>query len=136
MKRVVIFLAAFAVLLLITGGVFLLRLNKTDMNFIQNGEAVFKYESLDNSTVLSQSDLSIIIDIFNNKRLYKDTPSCGFSENVAIYFNNHTEIFCIACDTCPIIYWKNKDRYFHISEEENILLKDILENYGFIFPCV
>ena len=137
MKRFLIsFLAILVVLLIVIGGVFLLKPNKTDMSFVENGKATFKYDTLDISTPLSKSDLNSIINIFNEKKLYKDNPSCGFTENVAVWFNDDTQTFCIACDMCPIIYWENKDRYFRISEDENIMLRDILRGYGFVFPCV
>lgn len=45
--------------------------------------------------------------IFNGKKLYKDNLSCGFSEAVSIKFDDeHT--FCIARDTCQIVYWEEK----------------------------
>lgn len=42
----------------------------------------------------------------------------------------------VACDGCPMVYYKNENRYFKLSEEENKMLKRILEKYGFYFPYV
>ena len=113
----------------------LFKLNKTNVNTINNGTVVFKYGEADISKKLSDEDLNTIKNIFNNKKLYKDSPSCGFSENIAVVLDG-TQIFCIACDNCPIIYYKNEGLYFKISDQENELLRNILTRYGFHFPCV
>ena len=108
---------------------------KTDMTFSETGETNFKYNTADFHMQLSNDDLLLINNIFSGKKLYNDNPSCGFTQNVSIILNN-TESFYIACDSCPIIYWKNKNKYFRISEKEYSQLKDVLEKYGFTFPCV
>lgn len=108
---------------------------KTDMCFAKSGTAIFKYNEYNISQPLSEQDLDSIIEIFNNKSLYRDNPSCGFTEDVSIQFNE-SETFCIACDNCPVIYWKNKNRYLGLSDDENSSLRDILKKYGYVFPCV
>lgn len=109
--------------------------NRTDLNFAKQGTAIFKYSNTDISQQLSDEDFKKIITIFDNKFLYKDEPSCGFDENVSIVFND-SQTFCIACDKCPVIYWKEKNKYFRISEDKMNQLYSILKNYGFVFPCV
>lgn len=109
--------------------------NKTNLDFVKRGRAVFKYANTDISQQLSDEDCEKIINIFDNKIMYNDEPSCGFDENISIIFNN-SQTFCIACDTCPVIYWKEKDKYFRISEDKKNQLYSILNNYGFIFPCI
>ena len=81
---------------------------------------------------LNAQESRIIKDMFNNKRLYKDNPSCGFSENVSISFGKTT--FCIACDSCPIV--KLEDKYFKISKQDRKILNKIFGEYGAFFPCV
>jgi len=49
---------------------------------------------------------------------------------------NGTERFCFACDSCPVVYWKNKNKFIKLSEKENEELKGILALYGFEFPCL
>lgn len=84
---------------------------------------------------MKQEDLNEVKKVLNNKRLYNDNPSCGFNENVSIEFNNK-EVFYIACDGCPIVYYKKENKYLKLSEEENTVVREIVEKYGFYFPCV
>ena len=84
---------------------------------------------------MSDEDFLVIRDIFNHRLLHSGHPSCGFSENVAVIVDG-TKTFCIACDTCPNVYWKEKDKYFGISESAQKQLYEVLEKYGFSFPCV
>lgn len=104
---------------------------------IQNGTkgiAKFKYEDVNIETELSSEHLKEITNMFNNKELYFDSPSCGFSENVSVKIDNQT--FCIANDMCGMIYLREANKYFAVSKSDSILLRDILEQYGFSFPCV
>lgn len=111
------------------------RESAVDMNFATEVTAVYKYNNANISQSLSAQELSLICEIFDGKNLYSDSPSCGFSENVSLQFNDG-QTFCIACDTCPIIYWKQKNKFFKISEKEKDQLYNILMAYGFAFPCV
>lgn len=106
----------------------------TKMDFANEGIAVFIYEDTDSTQMLSKDDVIFIKNIFDGKLLYKDSPACGFTENISIIFNN-SQTFCIACDTCPLIYWKEKDMYFRLSETEREQLCEKLKSYGFFFPC-
>ena len=98
------------------------------------GIAKFKYEDVNIETELSSEHLKEITNMFNNKELYFDSPSCGFSENVSVKIDNQT--FCIANDMCGMIYLREANKYFAVSKSDSILLRDILEQYGFSFPCV
>ena len=103
---------------------------------IATGEmvAVFRYEDTDITKPLSSEDSEIVREMFNGKNLYSDSPSCGFSENVALITDSNT--YCIACDDCGKIYDVEKDKYFNLSDRENEILRDLLCKYGFTFPCV
>ena len=96
--------------------------------------AKFCYGEHDIFVDITESDLETIADIFQGKKLYSDHPSCGFSDNVAVMIDGNT--FCIARDNCGIVYVKEKNRYFNLSDEENLTVRTILESYGFVFPCV
>lgn len=126
-------------LLIVVSGILLLvvsmKKNTVDIGFVKSGKAIFIYDEEDIEIPLSNDELSILCSIFVNKKMYKDNPSCGFSEDISIKFND-SQTFCIARDTCPIIYWKEKRRYFRISEDEKMQLYCLLENYGFVFPCI
>ena len=64
----------------------------------------------DSVYTLSSDDTEELRGIFAGKRLYRDNPSCGFDENASVKFGV-SQTFCIAKDTCPIVYWKEKDEY-------------------------
>jgi hypothetical protein len=96
--------------------------------------AVFQYGDAEISKPLSDEDSEIVRKIFDGKRLFSDSPSCGFDENVALIIDGNT--YCIACDTCGVIYNVEKDKYFNLSDKENEILRNLLCEYGFTFPCV
>lgn len=96
--------------------------------------AVFRYGDDDITKPLSDEDSEIVREMFNGKNLYSDSPSCGFSENVALIIDGDT--YCVACDDCGIIYNVEKDKYFNLSDKENEILRNLLCEYGFTFPCV
>ncbi len=101
-----------------------------------NDKAVarFAYADKDINTGFATEDFKEIAAIFNGKTLYKDSPSCSFDENIAVIIDDCH--YCIANDTCGVVYVKEKDKYFSLSDEENEKLRDLLEGYGFTFPCV
>ena len=96
--------------------------------------AVFQYGDADITKTLSDEDSEIVRKIFNGKSLFSDSPSCGFSEDVALIIDGNT--YCIACDYCGIIYNVEEDKYFNLSDEENETLRNMLCEYGFTFPCI
>ncbi len=105
------------------------------MEFAKTGNAVFKYNGVNISCPITNQELCLIKSIFDKKKMYMDNPSCGFSDDISVRFND-SQTVCFACDTCPIIYWKEENRYFSITEKEKMQLYNVLENYGFLFPCI
>lgn len=122
-------------LVIIGSLIFVVSAKKTNTINYSAGETVFDYNGKTIADKLTDEDLETITYMFNNKRMFSDTPSCGFSENIAIIFDE-TDYFCIACDSCPIVYFKNENLFFKLTENENTVLKKILIKYGFEFPCV
>jgi len=96
--------------------------------------AVFQYGDAEITKPLSDEDSEIVRKIFNRKSLFSDSPSCGFSENIALIIDGNT--YCIACDYCGKIYNVEEDKYFNLSDEENGTLRNMLCEYGFTFPCI
>ena len=96
--------------------------------------AVFRYGDTDITQILSDEDSIAVRNIFDGKTMASDSPSCGFSENVALVVAGNT--YCIACDNCGKIYNIEKDKYFNLSDKENEILRSLLCEYGFTFPCV
>ncbi len=113
---------------------------RTSIENDSTASVVFKYLDNDIEEQMSSEDGIQIRDIFNNKILYKDQPSCGFSEDVSISFDNSASdeslIFCVACDGCPKIFLVQSDKYFNISEKDRQKLDEIMGKYGVTFPCV
>ncbi|MBQ4617539.1 MAG: hypothetical protein IJB27_04105 [Clostridia bacterium] len=101
----------------------------------ENGQAVFKYSDKDIQVTLSEEELAMVCDMFAGKELYMGNPSCGFTEDVAIKLDNK-DTFCIACDKCGIVFWKEQLRYFRLTDSENEQLRAMLESHGFRFPCI
>lgn len=109
--------------------------NRVKIEFTEEAEACFIYEGVSSVSRLNEEDVELLRTLFNGKFTYKDNPSCGFSENISVTLDNRYT-FCIAQDTCPIIYWKEKDRYIKLSEKEITQLHELLGKYGFYFPCL
>ena len=96
--------------------------------------AVFRYGDMDITQVLSDEDSETVRTIFEGKSMFSDSPSCGFSENVALVVAGDT--YCIACDDCGIVYNVKGNKYFNLSDNENKALRELLGEYGFSFSCI
>ena len=108
--------------------------SKVSISTNDGGTLYFIYGEHNIKTEVSADDLDDIAEIFSNKTLYSDSPSCGFSEKVSLVISKQT--FCFANDTCGIVYLAEEDKYFSLSAEENEELKQILYSYGMFFPCI
>ena len=135
MKNItVIITIAIVFLIAVMSFLYYSHINRVNILFVNNGEARYIYGEKNNIKQIKQKDVENIIKILNGKIMYKDNPSCGFSENIAVIFNK-TDTFCFARDTCPIVYWKEKGKYITLTYKEQKQLYDILKTYGFQFPC-
>ena len=128
MKKVIIIIFCILVLLYF-------KMNLVNIHNVKKGEAFFNHNHVSTCHVLTDEEVKIFKETFNNKMLYRDNPSCGFTDNISVRFDN-TLTFCFACDNCNGIYWKEKDKYFDLSDNEKIRLHNILEKYGFYWPCI
>ena len=88
------------------------------------------------TSALTKEDAEVMFGLFDGQVLYRDDPSCGFSEEVSVSFNDGAHVFWFAQDSCPIVYYKNSDKYLSLSDREQRSLYSILKKYGFRFPCV
>lgn len=136
MKKILIIVLILLVAVMIPMiGVASIQANIVDIPTPDEGKVIFEYEEADICLFITNEELKLIANIFNGKTMYKDNPSCGFSESVAVQLDNsHT--FCIARDGCPVVYWKEENRYFSITEEEKINLHNLLKSFGVYFPCI
>ena len=134
-KKYLILIIFVFVLVSVVLGIMHFSVRKTNMEFAKEAEVCFIYGDVTTSQYLEDKDLETLKEIFDDKRMYKDTPSCGFSEDISVRFNQ-SQTFCVARDTCPIVYWMEEDRYIRLTEEEKGVLYNLLGTYGFTFPCV
>lgn len=99
MKKLVVLVGSF--LLIVT---MLFSFSSCSKVEIAAGEmvAVFRYRDVDITKPLSEEDSEIVREMFNGKNLYADSPSCGFSENIALIIDGNP--YCVARDECGKIY--------------------------------
>lgn len=105
---------------------------KTNTSNIKSGSVICKYDDHNINSKLSQDDLKTIAKIFNNKELHYDSPSCGFDVNVAVILDG--KHYCIANDSCGVVYLAETNKYFVLSDKENTTVRRILNSYGFKSP--
>ena len=134
-RKFLVLILLFFALVSVVLGIMYISIRKTNMEFAKEAEVCFIYGEEVVSENLDDKEVEILKEIFDNKRMYKDTPSCGFREDISVRFNQ-LQTFCVARDTCPIVYWMEEDRYIRLTDEEKLLLYNLLESYGFEFPCV
>lgn len=104
---------------------------------IQNntGTVRFIYKDVSIEASLSDTHANRISSMLNGKKVYADKSlSCPFWDDICFIIDGQT--FCIATDSCPIIYIPEKEKYLYLDNTENKILRDILISYGFQFPCI
>lgn len=132
MKKCII-ISIIAIVILIIGGYFMLNILSPKVSILgTNARLTYIYSDKNIDISLSAEESETIKNMFNGKKTHSDNPSCGFTEDVSIRFDNL--IFCIACDQCPIV--KLEGKYFKISKADREVINLIFEKYGGSFPCV
>lgn len=134
-SKIKIVLFCFIFLIIVSCIILILTTQMTKINMSSQGKIIYIYDFYNINSDLMDEDIHEITKMFNNKIMYMDNPSCGFSKNISIKLND-SEYFCLARDSCHIVYWENKNRYFKLSSSEYTLLMTILSKYGAVFPCV
>ena len=127
-KKIIIMISVFVFLVLLIVNFFTVIIGK------ENVTARYIYGDKNITTELSEEDSNIVTEILNGKHLSIFLlPACGFDENIAVIINGKT--FCIACDECGTVYFKERNGYISLDDNENEQLRMILTNYGFAWPC-
>ena len=116
------------VLLILIG--YELTVNRVHIKYVKNGSVHFKDDGIDVTEKLSEEDLETIKGIFDGKLLYPEHLYWGYSEDSSISLEDGTEKYYISFDTCPVVYDKNRNEYFNISEKENDTIRSLLRKYG------
>ena len=83
--------------------------------------------------ILTDEETQAVIEIFDGKKLYSDTPSGSFSESVSILIGGN--FYQIATDGCGTIKDSDNDKYFTLSDKELLVIEKIFASYGGFFPC-
>lgn len=133
MRKRILITSIIIIVILIIGGFFMLNILSSKVSIPDtNARLIYIYSDKNIDINLSAEESETIKNMFNGKKIYSDNPSCGFTEDVSIRFDNL--IFCIACDQCPIV--KLEGKYFKISKADREVINLIFEKYGGSFPCV
>ena len=105
-------------------------MDRVQVENVKSGSVHFDDYGINITKKMSVEDLETIKGIFNGKILYRDEPSCGFAEDSSISLDDGAELYYISYDTCPVVYDKNRNRYFRISEKDNDIMRSMLREYG------
>ena len=128
-KKIIVIISVFVVIVLLIVNFFSVIIIGNE-----NVSARYIYGDKNITTELTETDSNLVTEILNGKHIsIFDLPSCGFDENVAVIINGKT--FCIACDECGTVYFKERNGYISLDDNENEQLRMILTNYGFAWPC-
>ena len=128
-KKIIIMISVFVFLVL-------LIVNFSTVIIISNENVTARYVYGDKNitTELSDEDAKIVTKILNGKHVSVfDLPACGFDENVAVIINGRC--FCIACDECGTVYYKERNGYISLNDNENEQIRNVLSKYGFEWLC-
>lgn len=120
-------------------GVILIRntmSDKTQTLGYKNVSIKYDYLQKNIDKRLAETDSKEIKKILNNRSLYSDNPSCGFSKNISFQFNDGDIIYSIAQDSDPLFKDEKTGKYFHISQNKRDRINKILEKYGVTFPAL
>lgn len=131
MKKIII--ACVAILVLVVMLVMLLGIELVKIANVQSGSIVYTIGNSAVNSELNSEDLSTVVRLFDSKVCTYENPSCGFDEEFQIILNSNDgpQVFYIAQDACGLIFWKNKQKYFTLSDQDNSYLRNLLNNnYG------
>lgn len=81
---------------------------------------------------LSQEEANIVLSVLNGKRRDLDMTvtgaACGFEQEQSFIIDGST--YCLAQDTCGVIWEEGTDNYYVISQQELEQLKEIFKAHG------
>ena len=83
---------------------------------------------------LPQEEADIVLSVLNGKRRDLDMAvtgaGCGFGREQAFIIDDRT--YCLAQDSCGVIWEEGTDNYYVVSDQEMNLLKEIFTAHGAI----
>ena len=81
---------------------------------------------------LSQEEANVVLSVLNGKRRDLDMTvtgaGCGFGREQSFIIDGST--YCLAQDTCGVIWEEGTDNYYVVSQQELEQLKEIFKAHG------
>lgn len=101
----------------------------------RSGTAVrilYDRENVSFDVQLSHEEASIVLSILNGKQRDLDMSvtgaACGFGKEQSFIIDG--SIYCLAQDSCSVIWEEETDNYYTVSENEMNQLKEIFKAHG------
>ena len=91
-------------------------------------ELVYNEGQVQINTVLTDEEAEAVAAAFDNKLLYSDNPSCGFSADYSITCGGRE--FWIAGDGCTIVKDCESGKFFTISDADRSMIDGLVEKYS------
>ena len=138
MKKLYIPVAVAAVLAAVLLMMYALSFQTVRLEKPASGSVVYHSGTAALEQPLTNEQAEAAAKIFDGKRLPPETlsgtPSCGFSQDIAIILNGRR--FLLAQDSCAIVRDGDTGRYFSIPEAQRQTLEAIFAACGGSFPCL
>ena len=81
---------------------------------------------------LSKEEANVVLSVLNGKRRDLDMTvtgaGCGFGQEQSFLIDGST--YCLAQDSCGVIWEEGTDNYYVVSDQEMNQLKEIFKAYG------
>ena len=93
---------------------------------------LYDRENVSFDVQLSHEEASIVLSILNGKQRDLDMSvtgaACGFGKEQSFIIDG--SIYCLAQDSCSVIWEEETDNYYVVSENEMNQLKEIFKAHG------
>ena len=81
---------------------------------------------------LSQEEANVVLSVLNGKKRDLDKTvtgaGCGFGREQSFIIGN--SVYCLAQDSCDVIWEEGTDNYYVVSDQEMNQLREIFKAYG------
>lgn len=100
-----------------------------------NNMTTFIYQDISIKKSIGEEDISELKTLLQDQQPYSSDDFIGnFNQNISFTLNNI--FYEPACDGSGTLYLPDSNKYISLSPSQTEKLQEILEKYGFIFPCV
>ena len=132
MKKPMMYLLGGLVILALLTLLFIRQYRRLSIDVWDNVSIFSTYNKTENTAVVVENDAKRLKAILNNKHLYHEEHSCGFSDDFGLSISGR--ILWIASDGCPYIYDCESGRYLTISKKDRQEILDLFSKYGLRAP--